>query len=37
MYSMKRAEGRKGRLERAEECKGWLTRALVIGFVKFQK
>ena len=24
MYGMKMAEGRKGRVERAEGCKGWL-------------
>jgi hypothetical protein len=27
MYSMKKAEGRKGRVERAEGRKGWLKRA----------
>jgi hypothetical protein len=27
MYSMKRAEGCKGRVERAEGCKEWLKRA----------
>ena len=27
MYGMKRAEGRKGRVERAEGRKGWLKRA----------
>jgi hypothetical protein len=27
MYGMKMAEGRKGRVERAEGCKGWLKRA----------